>query len=82
QAILGTDDLALVEESYEWIGKEGKKPYLWRFNQTPDNDAERAVVLGVNDCNNWFNIDAYGNIYDSRPVRGVVTQRKIFLHEK
>ncbi|MFH1669130.1 MAG: hypothetical protein ABIA62_04340, partial [Candidatus Woesearchaeota archaeon] len=81
QAILGTDDLALVEESYEWIGKEGKKPYLWRFNQTPDNDAERAVVLGVDDYYYSFGISAF-DIYNDRPVRGVVTQRKKILHEK
>ncbi|MFH1669143.1 MAG: hypothetical protein ABIA62_04405 [Candidatus Woesearchaeota archaeon] len=76
-AILGTDDLTLVEEAYEWIGKEGKKPYLWRVNQTPKKDVERAVVLGVYVNSNRFGIYANDVIYYYGPVRGVVTQ-KIF----
>ncbi len=75
-AILGTDDLALVEEVYEWIGKEGKKPYLWHINNKPDNDIERPVVLGVVGDNVRFDVDAGDVIDDYWPARGVVTQRK------
>ncbi|NQU78537.1 hypothetical protein HQ545_02085 [Candidatus Woesearchaeota archaeon] len=79
QAVLESNDTQLIEEAYEWIGKETKKPYLYRINNTPDNDVERAVVLGVV-VNNRFNINDIIDV--SRPVRGVVTQRKKILHEK
>jgi hypothetical protein len=80
EAILESKDLTLIEEAYEWIGQQGKKPYLWRVNNQPDEDTERAVVFGLLGSDNWFYIGA--DIYYYWPVRGVVTQRKKFLHEK
>ncbi len=81
EALLGTDDFALVEEAYEWIGEQSKKPYLYRINNQPDNDIERVVVLGV-DGSDRFGIDDDGVDVNYRPVRGVVTQRKKILYEK
>lgn len=75
EAIFESNDLTLIEEAYEWVGQQGKKPYLWRINNKLDNDIERAVVLGVSDYD-WFNVDANDVISSDRPVRGVVTQRK------
>ena len=68
KAVFGTDDMAMVEQAYEWIGKQGKKPYIWRINSTPKKDTERAVVLGLGV--NWFNINIYDGIYYVRPARG------------
>jgi hypothetical protein len=73
QALLETNDLQLIEEAYEWIGEQGKKPYLFRINNQPTKDVERAVVLGVN--YGRFYIDANDGV-SSRPARGVVTQGK------
>jgi hypothetical protein len=47
KAILGTDNLAEIEQAYEWLS--GKKPYLWRLNSKPTQEDMRAVVLGLLD---------------------------------
>ncbi len=74
EAILESKDFTLIEEAYEWIGKQGNKPYLYRINNQPDNDIERAVVLGVDVNNGRFDVDDFNG---NGPVRGVVTRKKI-----
>ncbi len=77
EAILESKDMTLIEEAYEWIGEEGKKPYLWRINDKPNNNMERPVVLGVDGNYDRFDFYAVGvGIGNIRPARGVVTQRK------
>ena len=66
-AILGTDNLAEVEQAYEWLS--GKKPYLWRVNEKPTEEVLRAVVLGLGGSR--FGIGAYDDIINGdRPARG------------
>jgi len=70
EAILEANGFAMVWEAYEWIGEEGKKPYLWRLNHKPKKETERPLVLGVIVYDRFF-IDAY-NFDSDRPARGVV----------
>ncbi|MBI4017053.1 MAG: hypothetical protein HY363_05165 [Candidatus Aenigmarchaeota archaeon] len=66
-AVVGTRDLLEVENVYEWIS--GKKAYLWRINNKPNANTERAVVLGVI-SDGRFNINAGGD--SGWPALGVV----------
>ena len=70
EALLGTRDLALVQQVSSWAS--GKKPYLWRVNERPKKLDERALVLGVDDSG-WFDINANSN--GGRPARGVAVQK-------
>src|SRR3989338_7821229 len=69
-ALLVTKDLAEVEDIYNWVS--GKKPYLWRINDKPQQDLERCVVLGVDSNGDGFGILANGDVDNERPARGVV----------
>lgn len=68
EALLGTGDGAEVETVGEWV--TGMKAYLWRFNQKPKQDEERAVVLGC--IVSRFDIVASDVLVNLRPARGVV----------
>ena len=46
EAICGTGDTTLVQQSFKDIS--GKDSYLWRVNQNPPQQEERAVLLGGN----------------------------------
>jgi hypothetical protein len=67
EVLLGTRKLSEVEQVYEWVS--GKKPYLYRINQTPTEEVLRAVVLGLDD-DSRFNINANISINADRPARG------------
>jgi hypothetical protein len=70
-ALLGTRNLAEVEQVYEWLS--GKKPFLWQMDQKPEAEALRAVVFAImGDC---FVIDANNNTDSNRWARGVMTQK-------
>lgn len=69
-ALLGTEDCGNVNAVYSWVS--GKQPYLWRFNQRPGQNSERALVLGRS--NERFSISAYGNFGSYRPARGMVVR--------
>ena len=71
-ALLETTDLAALESVSEWAS--GKKPYLWRVNNTPSSEVQRALVLGVVSSDGFF-IDANYSIDGSRPARGVAVQK-------
>jgi hypothetical protein len=73
-ALLGTCNIPLLEDVSAWAS--GKKPYLWRVNNAPSFEDERALVLGVSNGGR-FNIDANYNVNINRPARGVAV-RKIF----
>ncbi len=66
-SLLASDSKGEVVEVFEWIS--GLKPYLWRLQQKPEQDTERAVVLGR--VIDGFVIDCVGYI-GVRPARGVL----------
>ena len=70
ERLLGTRDLALLENVLQWAG--GKKPFLWRC--TEEIDAQRALVLGIVDYEG-FDINAVDYIDYIRLARGVSIQK-------
>ena len=67
QALLGNTAAGRVMEVYEWV--TGKKPSLLRVNYRPNQDVERALVIG---CNlGGFLILASDDINLGRHARGV-----------
>ncbi len=70
--LLGSRDLAEIENVYEWIS--GKKPYLLRFNQSPARDEERAAVLGSDVSR--FSIVCIDDLDNGRPALGWSSSRE------
>jgi hypothetical protein len=69
-AIVGLSDCTLIETVCEHVS--GRKPYLWRINEKPAQEKERAVVLVVDyGGGDGFVISAFNYIF-SRPARGAV----------
>lgn len=69
-SLLASNSKDEVVEVFEWIS--GLKPYLWRLQQKPEQDTERAVVLGRDIDNVRFNIYCIDYVDYVRPARGVV----------
>jgi serine/threonine protein kinase len=79
-ALLGISDLDNFCNACEWLS--GYKPYLWRLNNRPDTDTDRAVVLGLSDYYDWFSINADNSILDGTARGTVVASRAKKLHKK
>jgi hypothetical protein len=71
-ALVGTKDLAHLNKVTQWLHE--KNAYLWRVNNAPSSEDERALVLGV-DGGVRFNINANSNIIINRPARGVAMRK-------
>jgi hypothetical protein len=71
-AILGTTNLAEVEQVYTWLS--GQKPVLLRLQEEPQVGFESVVAFGLNDKDNRFYINADCSD-NGRPVRGVIARK-------
>jgi len=67
RTLVGIDNCQRISNIGEWV--TGKESYLWRFNSKPQNDVERALVLGDD---GRFYIDAYVGLLNVRRARGMV----------
>lgn len=77
----GVNDIAYINSTFKKV--IGKDSYYWRINQNPSEEQERAVVFGLSDYGDRFNINANSNfIGNGGPARGVVTQRARNFHMK
>lgn len=71
-ALLGTRDIVALNQLTQWL--QGLNAYMYRVNNTPGSEIQRALVLGGS---GRFNIGASSNIGSSGPARGVATQKII-----
>jgi hypothetical protein len=71
-ALLGTDDVAKVNEVSEWL--HGRPARLWRWNRKPNEEVKRALLLGRDDIYGGAVIVAvaYFGVYGGGAARGWV----------
>ena len=70
QALLGNGNALQVRDVYKWV--TGRESYLWRFNERPKQNQERALVLGgIVGFSGGFYVLADVGIGNGRPARGV-----------
>ncbi|HLC70928.1 MAG TPA: hypothetical protein VJI32_02915, partial [Candidatus Nanoarchaeia archaeon] len=74
EVLLGSCDVAEIKKVYKWVS--GKKPYLWRLEQAPAQDEERAAVLGCSDVNGRFGVNCDDGFASYGPSRGVVASAR------
>ncbi|MBI5066457.1 hypothetical protein HZA97_09570 [Candidatus Woesearchaeota archaeon] len=78
-ALFGTRNCKEVSDVFNWVTK--KATYLWTPNKKPSSENTRTVVLGVVSIGVGFGIDAV-DIGSSRPARGVIAVRELFVKNK
>lgn len=69
-ALVGISDCHKINEICRWV--TGRKAFLWRFNKSPQEDVEKALVLGGYDNLARFDVYVGRHIGNVSRARGMV----------